>query len=92
MKKTHKFLVCLGDSDWIADEIDPQYHPQIEWCDDPNIEVIECHHENFMDNLVEIPMDGYGPEYFHELLKDVNGKLYVWTDYKTRAQLINEME
>ena len=80
-----KFLILVEDSDWVSREIDDvSVQTQLVGSDHQYMEIITCHHENFNDNCIEI--EGY------ELVRDVDGRLFYFTDHMTKGELIKRFE
>jgi hypothetical protein len=80
----HKFLICIESGDFLLDEVDPGVREHIHTTDDVVMFVIECFHPNFDDNVVDI--NGYN------LVRDVNGKLYLYLNYFSKANLISMLD
>lgn len=89
MSKTHKFQVILGDCYWLMDDIrDEEIRSKILDNEEPRSKFIVCHHEEVMDNVVQIQ----GIEYEWELIRDVNGRLYYYEEILTKTDVVNGFE
>jgi len=85
-----KFLI-LGDPTYFLEgEFPKDIEDQIVWSDDSYMEIVECHHEDFKDNLVIIHTIG-GIDYY-EFLRTKDGKLHYVSDYLTKENIIRGFE
>lgn len=91
--RTHKFLIVIsGTSEYWSEY---SYQGGDEWLkslivrEDPEVRVIECHHENYEDNIVHFTTtcgDVVNP------IRDVRGNYYVWDDIWTKLEVVNAFE
>lgn len=88
--KPTKFLILESCTDWYdSDQFTHQEMEQIQYCSDPYMMVIECHHPNFRDNVV-ILTDKDGNEF--EFVKTTQGNLHAFDDFKTKMDLVKAFE
>jgi hypothetical protein len=86
MGKTHKFLILAASSYFLEGEVPDDIWDQMRKSDDDCLRVIECHHEKFSDNVIDVCDGDY------ELVCDVDGRLYYFHDVMTRMDIIKEFE
>ena len=53
------------------------------------MQMIDCVHPKFEDNVVEFVVDG-DPDHIHQLVRDKDGLLYDYDQYFTKEQMINK--
>jgi hypothetical protein len=89
--KTHKFLILEGSYDEIMDVV---RHGQdtldrIAYVWEPHMRVIECKHEIFDDNCVDLYQEDGKTTNF---VQSVDGTLYYWEDVMTKFEIIEAFE
>lgn len=88
--KPTKFLILESCNDYYdSDQFSQSELEQIQYCSDPYMMVIECHHPNFRDNVVTL-IDKDGDE--HEFVKTTQNKLHSFDNWMTKEQLVKEFE
>jgi len=89
--KGYKFLVLVGDSERMVEELtttDQSVVDQIVPNEIPFMRSIKCVHEYLPDNMVLLDT-AYGPQ---EFVRDTNGHLWYVEQWFSKAQLVNEFE
>jgi len=96
MKKSHKFLIL---EDYYGENVDVVRHDQavvdrIHAVDYPEIRLIECAHEKFEDNCVDLfntPLLG-DTDNFQSYVKDIHGRLFYWQEVHSKEDLVAYFE
>lgn len=92
MARTYKFLIIHGVYD--VDDLDIVRHgrevrDRISQNWEESLRVVECRHEIFEDNCVELYDDNGQSQSF---VQSVNTTLYYWEDMMTRFEIVEAFE
>jgi hypothetical protein len=91
MARTYKFIILEASYDEIMDTTrhSKKVIDSINYVWDDHIRVVECKHEKFEDNCVDLYQEDGETANF---VQSVGGVLYYWTDVMTKTEIIEAFE